>query len=105
VPLDAFKRLELRTAKVTAVEEHPQADRLWVLTVDVGGTEKRVVAGIRAHYAKEALLGKTVILVNNLEPAVIRGVASSGMILASKDAAGLAVLTVDRPVAPGSPVS
>lgn len=101
-----FKKLELRTARIIGVREHPGADRLWILTVDIGeGKTKEIVAGIRAHYAAEALAGKTVILVNNIEPAVIRGITSSGMLLAAKSGETLTLLTTDRPLPAGSVVS
>ena len=105
VSIDEFKKLDLRTAKVLEVTEHPQADRLWVVKVDAGEGPKQIVAGVRAFYTKEELTGKTVIVVNNLQPTLIRGVESNGMLLASKSGGALTILTTDRPLAPGSPVS
>lgn len=101
-----FRKLELKTARVIEVKPHPDADRLWILTVDVGEAETRtVVAGIKEHYTGEDLAGKSVILVSNLEPAVIRGVSSGGMILAAKDGQTLSIVTTDRPVPPGAKVA
>ena len=68
----------------------------------IGDEEREVVAGIKKGYTKEELLGKLVVVVENLEPAVIRGVESKGMILAAQDGEILAVISPDRPVAPGS---
>ena len=85
INFDDFTKVELRTAKVLEVEPHPKADRLWLLTID-GGTEKRqIVAGVRAHYTRDELKGKTIVVVWNLEPATIRGVESRGMLLAVAD--------------------
>lgn len=106
VSIADFKKIELRTAKVVSVEEHPNADRLWVVKVEIApGETKQIVAGIRAHYPKEELVGKTVVVVNNLEPAVLRGVESRGMLLAAKSGEAFTILTSDRPIPPGSPVS
>lgn len=106
ISFEDFKKLELKVARVLEVREHTNADRLWVLTVDTGGGRtKEVVAGIRQNYQKDELEGKLVILVNNLEPATIRGVESHGMLLAARDGDALALATLDRPVTPGSSIS
>lgn len=102
VSLEDFKKIELRTAKIVSVEEIPGADRLWKLILDAGTETKAVVAGIKSSYSREALVGKTIVLVNNLEPAVIRGVESRGMLLAAKGPERLTLLTVDADVPAGS---
>ena len=102
-----FQKLELRVGAVTGCEPHPDADRLILLDVDLGpelGT-RRLVAGIKAAYSADEIIGKQIIVCTNLEPATIRGVESQGMLLAATDGDTLAVLTPDRPVAPGSKVS
>lgn len=104
VTIEDFKKLELRTAKILEVSEHPSADRLWVVKIDVGGVTKQIVAGVKAHYPKEELVGKTVIVVNNLQPSVIRGVESQGMLLAAKNSEMLTIVSVDKPIAPGASV-
>ena len=104
ISLAEFKNVELKTAKVLEAEEIPGADRLWKLTIDLGGEKRQIVAGIKAHYLREALLGRSVIVVNNLAPAVIRGVESRGMLLAAKNGPDLAVLTLDKDLPPGSSV-
>lgn len=100
-----FKKLNLVTATVVRVEDHPGADRLLLLTVDLGKEERTLVAGIREYYRPEELVGKQLVVVENLEPATIRGVESRGMILAAKDGSTLSLVTLDRPVGPGSAVS
>ena len=80
------KRIELRAAKITAVERHPEADKLYVETLDDGsGEERQIVSGLVPHYAEEELLGRTIIVVANLKPAKLRGVKSNGMLLAASD--------------------
>lgn len=102
ITIEEFKKLNLRIAKIKEVIDHPGADRLYVVKVAIGEEEREVVAGIKKGYTKEELIGKLVIIVENLEPAVIRGVESKGMILAAQDGETLAVLSPDRPVSPGS---
>ena len=100
-----FKKSDLRAAKILEVSEIPGADRLWHLTIDLGEAESRqLVAGIKAQYTREELLGKTIIVVANLEPRAIRGVESRGMLLAAKSGDTLSLLTLDKPLAAGSPI-
>ena len=99
---EEFKKVELRVAKVLDVQEIPGADRLWKLLLDVGSEKKQIVAGIKAHYTPEALLGRSIVLVNNLTPSVIRGVESQGMLLAAKHEAQMSILTIDKDLPPGS---
>jgi len=102
--IDDFKKIELKVAQIKDVQDHPDADRLYVLTLDVGDKTKQVVAGIKRSYAKEELLGKQVVVVDNLDPAMLRGVESQGMILAASDDEGICILSPLRQVKPGSTV-
>ena len=104
IRFEDFKKLEMITARVISAELHPQADRLLVLRVETGKGEKTVVAGIRKSYAPESLIGRTVILVHNLEPAQIRGVVSEGMLLACHDGESIRLVVPDGSVAAGQPV-
>jgi methionine--tRNA ligase beta chain len=103
--LAEFQQLELRVATVKSAELHPNADRLLVLTIDVGGEDRQIVAGIRKSYEPAALVGKQVVVVANLEPAKLRGVESQGMLLAAHDGDRVVVVTIDAAVAAGSKVS
>ncbi|MFA6349868.1 MAG: methionine--tRNA ligase subunit beta [Candidatus Omnitrophota bacterium] len=102
--IEDFKKLELKVAVIKEVIEHPNADRLFVITLDLGEKTKQVVAGIRASYQKEQLIGKQVVVVDNLEPAVLRGVESQGMILAASDENGVTVISPERTMKLGSMV-
>ena len=113
VDFETFTRLDLRVATITDAEFHPDADRLLKIQLD-DGTEagRQVCAGIRAWYDDPgSLKGTQVVIVANLEPRVIRGERSEGMILAatSADADGtvqdVCVLRTDRPLPAGSRVS
>jgi tRNA-binding protein len=83
VAYEDFAKLELRVAKVLEARAHPNADKLLLLQVDVGDAQKQIVAGIRQHYTPEQLVGKLIVVVNNLAPAIIRGETSNGMLLAA----------------------
>jgi methionyl-tRNA synthetase len=100
-----FQQIDLRIATVKSAELHPNADRLLVLKIDVGGEERQIVAGIRASYEPASLVGKQIVVVANLEPAKLRGLESQGMLLAARDEDRVVVLTPDAPVASGSKVS
>lgn len=94
-----FQKLDLRVARVLTAEPVEGADRLLKLQVDLGTEKRQVVAGIAEHYTPDALVGKQVIVVANLEPATIRGIESQGMVLAgSGDAVVLATLEEDMPI-------
>lgn len=102
VAYDDFAKLELRVAQVIAAREHPNANKLLLLQVRVGEVEKQIVAGIRGHYAPEDLVGRQIVIVNNLEPAVIRGEESNGMLLAASDGDAVVLLRPDRDCQPGA---
>jgi methionine--tRNA ligase beta chain len=105
ISIGEFGRLDLRVATVTAADVHPQADKLLVLRADLGGGEERqLVAGIRAHYRPEDLVGRQVIVVANLAPAMLRGVESQGMVLAASDGERVVLARPDTPVTPGAQV-
>lgn len=104
ISIQDFRNMELVIARIKEVTVHPQADRLYVLKVETGKEEKQLVAGIRQFYQPEQLVGRQILLVNNLEPAEIRGVKSEGMLLATHDEKGIAILQPDREVVLGSPV-
>jgi len=102
--LDDFKKIELRIGEILEVAVHPNADKLYVLQVQIGETKKQIVAGIRPFYSPEELKGKKIAVVDNLEPAILRGVESQGMLLAASDESGMGVLTLDRPISGGAKV-
>ena len=105
ITIDDFKNMELCVAKVLSAEPHPNADRLLLLKVDIGEEERQIVAGVRAWYEPEALVGKKIIIIKNLEPATIRGQESQGMLLAASSDGDLSVLTLDRDLPAGAKIS
>ena len=93
-----WQELDLRVGKVTAAQSHPKADKLIVLQVDLGAETRQIVAGVKEWYDPAALVGRSVVVVANLQPVTLRGVESGGSRVVS-------MLTCDRDVAPGSKVS
>ena len=95
IAYEDFAKLELRVAKVLEARPHPNADKLLLLQIDVGGETKQIVAGIRAHYTPEQLVGKLIVVINNLAPAMLRGETSNGMLLAATSGEKVVLLTPD----------
>lgn len=104
ITIDDFARIDLRVVLVKAAEKVKGADRLLKLEVDLGTETRTVVAGIAKYYSPEELVGKRVIMVANLAPAVLRGIESKGMILAAVGEDSLGVLTVEKDLPPGTQV-
>ncbi|MCM8817167.1 MAG: methionine--tRNA ligase subunit beta [Candidatus Omnitrophica bacterium] len=105
ISFDEFKKMDIRVGKILEVKDHPDADKLYVLTVDIGDEIRKIVAGIRPYYQKEELTGKLIIVLTNLQPRTIRGIESKGMLLAGLDGNNLGVLTVDKDLRPGTKIS
>ncbi len=106
IEFDQFMAVDLRIATVSAVEEHPNADRLWVVQLDDGSEAGRTIcAGLRDIYTAEDLMGLQVVVVANLAPRKLRGVMSEGMMLAADDENGcVRLLTVSDAITNGSRV-
>jgi methionine--tRNA ligase beta chain len=103
ITFDEFKKLDLRVALVKSVVPHPNADKLYLVKLDVGPEgERQSCAGLRAFYQPEELVGKKVVIVFNLTPAKMRGEISETMMLAGTDGPVVAVLTPEKDLAPGS---
>jgi methionyl-tRNA synthetase len=103
ITYEDFQKMDLRIGFIRAAEAIPGSKKLIKLTVDIG-EERTVVAGLKGHYAEEALLGKEILLVANLKPATLMGVESHGMILAATDSSGLHLLVPDTETVAGSRV-
>ncbi len=104
ITFDEFKRIEIKTAKILDVKNHPEADKLYIIDIDLGDEKRQIVAGIKKYYTPEELVGKDIAVVVNLEPALIRGVESNGMLLAGSSNEALSILTLDRDLPPGSAI-
>jgi methionyl-tRNA synthetase len=101
-----FKRLQLVVGEIKEVADHPNAAKLLLLQVDLGGGQSRqLVAGLKGCCEPAQLVGRQVVVVANLAPAVIRGQKSEGMLLAAEGSGGAPVLLgVERPVPNGAKI-
>ena len=105
ISFNDFKQMEMKVAEVLSVTDHPNADKLLVFKVKIGDEERQLVAGLKGYYTPEELTGKKIVVVTNLEPAVLRGERSEGMLLAASDGEKIVFLTPESDVASGSPIS
>ena len=104
ITYDDFAKLDLRVATILGAREHPNANKLLLLMVDTGEGPKQIVAGIRGHYQPEQLVGRQIVIINNLEEAMLRGEESQGMLLAASDEQGVVLLQPDRACPAGAMV-
>ena len=104
ISYDDFAKLDLRLAKVLTAERVPQTDKLLKLKVDIGIEQRELIAGIAVDYEPNNLIGKTVLMLVNLEPRKIRGITSQGMILAADSNGKLLLLIPDGEGIPGAVV-
>jgi methionyl-tRNA synthetase len=104
ISIDDFFKTELRAAKVLSAEVVEGANKLLKLQIDLGSEQRQIIAGIAQNYKPEEIVGKTIIVVANLQPAKIRGIDSNGMLLAAKAGGVMGLLTVDKDIAPGAKI-
>ena len=104
ISLDDFKKVQILPALVLSAEPVPKSTKLLKLRVTIGQEERTIVAGIAGSYAPESLVGKTVAVLANLQPAKLMGVESQGMVLAAQSGDGVSVLTFDKEVSPGAQI-
>lgn len=107
VSFEEFMKLDLRVGKILSIEDHPNADKLYIIKVDLGEEEPRtLVAGLKRFYSKEEMEGKRIIVVSNLKPAKMRGIVSNGMLLAAEndDVVGMLTADPDKDLPPGSKI-
>jgi len=105
VCIDDFKKLELKVVRIKDAKNHPNADKLYLLTLETGEGERQVVAGIRNFYTPEELIGKKVVAITNMQAAVIRGSESQGMVLAASDGTVLTLLAPEKDIPVGTKIS
>jgi len=104
ITIDDFRKIELKVATIKSAEAHPNADKLLVLQIDLGGEQRQICAGIRNSYTAEELVGKQIIVVANLETAKLRGMESQGMLLAASDEGRVIIMTPEKSVQAGPQV-
>lgn len=105
ITLDDFDKMDIKVALIEKCENHPNADRLYVLKLKVGNRRKTMVTNIKEYYTPEELEGRKILIIDNLKPHNFRGIESEGMLLAAKDEKGnLTLATVSEDIADGARV-
>jgi methionine--tRNA ligase beta chain len=111
VNFEQFKELELKIGKILEAERVEGSEKLLKLKVDLGSSAgsgqadvRQILAGVGKNYSPEEMLGREIVVVANLEPRMLMGMESRGMLLAASDG-GPVLLKPDKEVAPGSPIS
>jgi methionine--tRNA ligase beta chain len=104
ISIEDFRKIELKVATIKSAEAHPNADKLLVLQIDLGGEQRQICAGIRNSYTPEELVGKQIVVVANLETAKLRGLESQGMLLAASDDGRVIIMTPEKSVQAGAQV-
>ncbi|MEE8170817.1 MAG: methionine--tRNA ligase subunit beta [Phycisphaerae bacterium] len=107
INFDDFAKLDLRVGRVVECTLHPNADKLLLIKVDLGSEQRQIIAGVRAWYEPEQLVGRDIVVVANLAPRMMRGLESQGMMLAAStdDRSRIVILSPAEPLPPGSVVS
>lgn len=94
IKFEELEELDLRVGEIKSCKQHPNADKLYVLDVDLG-VQRQLVAGLKDYYTKEELKNKKIVVVMNLKKAKLRGIESSGMLLAGESKGKIALLTAN----------
>ncbi len=104
VSIQEFQKLDLRVGEIISAEHVPNANKLYVLNVDIGGKQIQLLAGVKESYDQKELVGKKIVVVANLDPANIRGMTSEGMLLAAESGGKISLVTMDKEIPVGSKV-
>jgi len=108
ISIEEFKKIEMRVGKIISVEKIPNRDKLYKLHVDIGEEiPRQIITGLVPYYSADELLGKSIIVLVNLEPAKFAGEISNGMLLAAEneDGSKCVLLTVDKEIEVGTRIS
>ena len=106
IDVDLFRKIDLKVGKILEAEDVEKSNKLIKIKVSLGDREKTILSGIRKEYKSSDLIGKKIIIIDNLKPAKMMGLESQGMLLAASDEDGnLSLLTVDKEIKEGSSIS
>ncbi len=109
ISYEEFCKLDLRVAKIIEANDHPNADKLTCMKIDLGSEQREIIAGLRGYYEPSELIGKQIVVVANLAPRKMRGIESHGMLLAASSEdngeKSLVILTTEKPIESGAIVS
>jgi len=102
IKFDDWQKFDFRIGEILEVYDHPNAEKLFVIRVDIGEKLINLVAGLKNYYGKEDLVGKKVVVFTNLEQKTLRGIKSEGMVLAAEKNNNVVLLTVDKNIENGA---
>lgn len=102
ITIEDFDKVQIKVATIVNASEHPKADKLLKIKVDLGNEERQIVSGIHEHYEADEIIGKKVLVVTNLKPVKLRGELSQGMILTAEKDARLTLVSVPNGIENGS---
>ena len=110
ISFEEFCKLDLRIATILEASDHPNADKLIVMKIDLGAEQRQIIAGLKPWYSADQLTGKQVVVVANLQPRKMRGLDSNAMLLAAtvgegREPENVVILIPLAEVPNGSPVS
>ncbi len=105
VSIEDFGKLDFRVAKILSCEDHPNADKLYVLKIKIGDEERQIVSGIKKWYKPEDLIDKKVVVIYNLKPVKLRGIKSQGMVLAAEKGKKLSLVSTLEDIPEGAKIS
>lgn len=105
IDINEFRKVILKVGKILSAEPIEGSEKLIKLQVDLKDSKRQIIAGIRKYYKPEDLIGKKIIVVTNLKPAVFMGNKSEGMLLAASDGQKISLLTPDSDIEEGSIIS
>jgi len=105
IKFNDWQKIDLRVGEIKEVEDHPDADKLFIIKVDMGEKVIQIVAGVKGYYTKEELVGKKIIVFTNLEPKEIRGIKGEGMLLAATNEDKVVIISPEKDIKNGSRIS
>ena len=94
ITYEDFTKLDLRVATILEAKTHPNANKLIILSIDLGTEQRQIVAGIKESYTPEELINKQIIIIANLKPITLRGEESKGMLLAATNKENKPILLI-----------
>jgi len=106
ISYEDFAKLDLKTAEIKTAEKVENSNKLLKITIDIGGGEiKQIISGIAKYFTPEELIGKKIVVLINLEPKIINGLESQGMLLAASDKEnGISLIIPEKTVPSGTKV-
>lgn len=105
INFEDFEKVDLRLAKIVSAERVDGSDKLLKIEAMIGEEKRQIIAGIGKAYSPDELIGKTLVVVANLEPRMMMGLESQAMILAAKDETGMTLIVPDKDMASGLKLS